>query len=162
MSDASATVRDATERDLDGVAHLDAAAFANGWSRDAWADYLGQGNTTIVVVIDAERNDVVVGYACFRAVADEAELLRVAVATTHRRRGWARALLRAGRARLARRGIRTIHLEVRHDQPAAIALYRGEGFRVVGRRPHYYRDPPADAVLMARAPSDRGSDRNAC
>ena len=35
----------------------------------------------------------------------------------------------------------------------ALALYRGEGFAPVGRRPGYYRRPdtaPADAVILAR------------
>ncbi len=145
-------IRRATKRDLNAVTRLDATAFGHGWSHDTWATYLDHDAVTFLVAVEPDA-EAVAGYACFRAVADEAELLRVAVATTSRRRGCARALLRAGRSRLRRRGVSTVYLEVRHDQAGAIALYRAEGFHVVGRRPGYYRDPVADALLMTTTPS---------
>jgi [ribosomal protein S18]-alanine N-acetyltransferase len=41
-----------------------------------------------------------------------------------------------------------LDLEVREGNEGAIALYRGLGFGVVGRRRGYYREPVEDAVLM--------------
>ena len=41
-------------------------------------------------------------------------------------------------------------LEVRAGNEAAIALYRGLGFRQVGRRPKYYQNPPEDALILRK------------
>ena len=46
-------------------------------------------------------------------------------------------------------GVRTVHLEVRRSNQAAIALYRQLGFEQVGERRGYYRDNGEDALLMS-------------
>jgi ribosomal-protein-alanine N-acetyltransferase len=43
-----------------------------------------------------------------------------------------------------------VHLEVRTDNAAAIALYRSVGFTDVGLRKRYYRISGADAYTMRR------------
>jgi ribosomal protein S18 acetylase RimI-like enzyme len=54
------------------------------------------------VLIAAESYSAApLGYAAYRAMGDEAEFLRLAVAPAARRRGIARALLTAGRCHLA-------------------------------------------------------------
>ena len=40
--------------------------------------------------------------------------------------------------------------EVRESNAAAIALYESAGYRQVGFRKRYYRDPEEGAVLMTR------------
>lgn len=78
------------------------------------------------------------GFALNRQIADEAELLLLAVLPDYRRRGVAMALIDRSRAILRdRNGIR-LHLEVRHNNPA-IELYKKAGFEQIGRRPGYYR-----------------------
>ncbi|HZL58202.1 MAG TPA: GNAT family N-acetyltransferase [Stellaceae bacterium] len=93
------------------------------------------------------------GFILALIVGGEAEVLTLCVDPAQRRRGLARALL-ADLYEQARRGraIRAV-LEVAADNEVALALYRGEGFAPVGRRPGYYRRPdtaPADAVILAR------------
>jgi len=46
-------------------------------------------------------------------------------------------------------GGETVTLEVRERNTPAIALYRGLGFSVAGRRPRYYGDGE-DALIMTR------------
>jgi len=78
------------------------------------------------------------GFALNRIVADEAELLLLAVAPEYRQRGVGMALVRRSfEIARARDGFR-IHLEVRHNNPA-LKLYKRAGFDIVGRRPAYYR-----------------------
>ena len=43
-----------------------------------------------------------------------------------------------------------VTLEVRPSNHAAIALYEGFGFEVVGRRKNYYDKPSEDALLMTK------------
>ncbi len=89
------------------------------------------------------------GYAAFRTVLDESELLRVAVAPASRRSGLGRTLVESGLREAARRGAARCLLEVRSDNAAAIALYRSLGFAACGERAGYYPDG-RDALLMAR------------
>ena len=58
------------------------------------------------------------------------------------------------------RGVRRLFLEVRPSNPHAMALYHGEGFNEIGRRPRYY---PAhagreDAIVMAMELLSAGED----
>lgn len=86
----------------------------------------------------ARIGDRAAGFALNRIIADEAELLLLAVSPHSRRQGVGMALIERSR-RLARmrNGIR-LHLEVRHNNPAII-LYNKAGFDLVGRRPGYYK-----------------------
>lgn len=94
---------------------------------------------------------VVVGYLVARHMADEGEILNVAVAPTDRRRGVGRALVRAGLRRLTALGARQVYLEVRESNLAARELYRSFGFVEVARRANYYRRPVEDAILLRAA-----------
>lgn len=78
------------------------------------------------------------GFALARAIADEAELLLLAIRPAMRRRGIGTALLRSMVADARERGAVTLHLEVRASNEA-VRLYRNEGFAKVGERHDYYR-----------------------
>lgn len=83
-----------------------------------------------------------------RVVADEAELLTLAVAPPARRQGIARALMAEFAATSRARAAARAFLEVAADNHPALALYRGGGWREAGRRKGYYA-PDLDAVVMA-------------
>lgn len=90
------------------------------------------------------------GFALLRVVADEAEVLTVAVDPACRRRGIARRLLRDGLSAARQRGARRAFLEVACGNAAARGLYAGLGFDVVGlRRGYFDGDPPQDALVLA-------------
>jgi ribosomal-protein-alanine N-acetyltransferase len=96
----------------------------------------------------AESESAVIGYMVGREAAGTGEVLNLAVDPPFRRRGVAQALLEAGLAALARRGVDEVFLEVRESNAAAQALYAGAGFRIVGRRSAYYRNPVEDALVL--------------
>ncbi|HKQ71738.1 MAG TPA: ribosomal protein S18-alanine N-acetyltransferase [Polyangiaceae bacterium] len=93
--------------------------------------------------------------ACPRAfllawlVADELHILSVATSPPYRRRGLARELLAHSIVFAQGRGVRTILLEVRRSNAAAIRLYREFGFAATGIRANYYADDHEDAIVMA-------------
>ena len=89
------------------------------------------------------------GMILARTVADEAEVLTLAVDPAVQRQGIGRALLERCLATARERGGRAIFLEVAADNAAAQALYAGTGFTVVGPRAGYY---PAggDAIVLRR------------
>jgi [ribosomal protein S18]-alanine N-acetyltransferase len=90
------------------------------------------------------------GFVVGRQVADEAEILNLAVRRQNRRRGEGHALLSAVLEQLHRRGVNKVFLEVRESNKAGIAFYEKMGFAETGRRPGYYREPEEAAVLMEK------------
>ena len=85
---------------------------------------------------------------CLQFVADEAEILTLAVTPPMQRQGVARRLMEQAADFLRQRGIRQWHLEVAADNRAARQLYRRLGFDETGRREAYYDG--VDAILMRR------------
>jgi len=97
-----------------------------------------------------ERNREVVGVLQWRLVEPEAEILDLAVAQAHRRKGHAKFLLERFLQLAAKNGVREVFLEVRESNAAAIALYTNFGFSQSGRRPNYYSRPTEAALLLKR------------
>jgi [ribosomal protein S18]-alanine N-acetyltransferase len=93
---------------------------------------------------------VPLGFVMGRMVADEAEILTLAVSGAARRRGLGRALLDWLAAQVAARGASRLILEVSDRNHAAHGLYRAAGFTEIGRRRAYYPDG-SDAFVLARA-----------
>jgi ribosomal-protein-alanine N-acetyltransferase len=89
----------------------------------------------------------VLGYATFRRVGRESELLRVAVAPDRRDRGIGGRLIEAGLARLRDEGVATCFLEVRPTNAPALALYERLGFARISRRRRYFPDG-SDALVL--------------
>lgn len=88
------------------------------------------------------------GYVFGRSVLDEAEIFRLAVINSSRRKGIATFMLTSLAEILDARGVNSCHLEVRAANRAALRLYEKIGFVVTGFRKAYYKDPLDDAVTM--------------
>jgi ribosomal-protein-alanine N-acetyltransferase len=141
--------------DADGVMAVMEAAFAKefgeAWTRSQLLGILLVGGVELYLAVQ-ERDDTVAGFSLSRCVADEAELLLIAVRPDHRRRGLGSQLLHHFLDRSAETGLKRVHLEVR-DGNSAIAMYRALGFKPVGRRRNYYRGSHGDsynAITLAR------------
>jgi ribosomal-protein-alanine N-acetyltransferase len=94
-----------------------------------------------------------VGYALCRVVADEAELLTLAVMPEARREGLGVGLLTACEKGARASGASRLFLEVAAANAAAGALYARAGYCECGRREDYYLLPGGsrdDAVVMAK------------
>ena len=101
----------------------------------------------------AREHDQVLGFALARLVADEAELLLLAVKTASQRRGIGRILLEHFEDEAVGRGAERLHLEVREGNHA-LGLYEQAGFGLVGRRRDYYcgqKRDKYDALTLAKS-----------
>ena len=116
---------------------------ASLWSEKSLLESAAQGWAWV-----AEQDGTVAGFLIGRAVADEFEILNMAVARGHRRRGIGGQLVRQTLQRVRKSGARSAHLEVRASNQAAIHLYQLHGFAASGRREQYYQHPPEDALLF--------------
>lgn len=126
--------------DLDDVMTVMESAFdpmfGEAWTRSQCAGILPMPGVRLVVARNGAAEPL--GFALWRTVAEDSELLLLAVAREHRGRGIGRRLLDEFVAGGLRNGVRRVHLEVRDRNPA-ISIYRSAGFTRVGRRPKYYR-----------------------
>lgn len=128
-------IRPVTSGAAPRLAHVHAAGFEDPWGADAIRDIIAMPGTFGLM---AMSGDDIPGFVLARVAGDEAEILTVAVAESHRRRGLGRRLIEAAAAAAIAGGANVLFLEVAEDNPAAIALYRSLGFETVGRRPGYY------------------------
>lgn len=93
------------------------------------------------------------GFVLARSMAGEAEIITIAVARAHRRRGLGRLLMEAVLRDLHAIRAEALFLEVDEKNAAAVALYRKLGFREVGKRAGYYRSAggaASNALVMRR------------
>jgi [ribosomal protein S18]-alanine N-acetyltransferase len=138
------------------LARLHAACFTmpRPWSEAEFADLLASP----LIFLIAEP----AGFALGRVVADEGELLTLAVDPAARRRGTGRRLLTAFEAEAAARGAASAFLEVAAGNDAARALYLSAGYALTGLRRGYFRDGAGgtdDAQILSRGLGLAGADR---
>lgn len=141
-------IRQIVQSDAARVAELERECFPDPWSEAGIEEVIALPIGFGLVV---ECDGMVVGYVLTRWVADTAEILNLAIAESHRRRGLATSLLRQVMAGLAERGVGEVYLEVRESNRSAQALYRAHGFRPAGMRRAYYRRPVEDALVLRRS-----------
>ena len=143
--DAPCRIRSAAPADAPALVGIERRAFSDPWSETSFREALSSPWTFGLV---AETSRGVAGYLIGRDVAGSGEVLNLAVAPEWRRRGIGSALLRAGIGALRRRKVDEVFLEVRESNRSAQALYLSHGFRPVGQRTAYYRNPREDALVL--------------
>lgn len=149
-----ATLRNGGLDDLDAVMAVMTSSFppelGEAWTRSQCAGILPLAGVALRLAVDHSGH--VVGFALDRAIADEAELLLIAVDPAARRTGVGEALIRDFVTRAEISGATRLHLEVRDGNPAE-ELYHRLGFETAGRRRQYYGGSDgqrADALTLVR------------
>jgi ribosomal-protein-alanine N-acetyltransferase len=140
--------------DLEEVLALEAQLFGDeAWTPGQfWSELARVPETRWYAVARRPDDPRIIGYAGVFVAGPEADVQTVAVAPAAQGRGVGGQLVRALADEALRRGAALLHLEVRADNAAALALYGALGFVVDGRRRDYY-GRGRDAVLMtARLP----------
>jgi Acetyltransferases len=128
-------------------------AFGEAWQREQCLGILGMPGVWLTLGMSGGEAN---GFTLCRMIADEAELLLIAVDPAVRNQGIGGLLLQNAIMRAAHLGASRLHLEMREGNPAA-TLYRRFGFVEVGRRPAYYRGKfgkPFDALTFTHILKD--------
>jgi len=146
--DAPYRIRSAVPADVKALLEIERRAFTDPWSEASFQEALTSAWTFGLV---AERRRGVAGYLIGREVGGTGEVLNLAVAPEFRRRGIAGGLLEAGLAAFRRRNVEEVLLEVRESNLSAQSLCLSRGFRPVGQRAGYYRNPKEDALVLRLA-----------
>lgn len=130
------------------LAALHASSFPAPWSPTEFDVLLRQPGVGAWIVSEGAEP---AGFILVRVVADEAEILTLAVAPNYRRKGLGARLIGEAGATLTAGNTAQFFLEVAADNAGALALYARAGFAVCGRRAGYYKNRTVDAVLMRRS-----------
>jgi len=143
---ARATIRAFGEADAAAATEiLTASPEASQWTEWGFRELLGWRG---VLALVSEAESKVHGFIVGRQVAEEAEILNVAVALSARRKGEGGSLVKAALAEFRAGRVSRVFLEVRESNETGIAFYEKHGFWRIGRRPGYYRDPKEAAIVM--------------
>lgn len=129
---------------IPAIAALEAICFSTPWTAEGLSEELENPQAHFLTALEAET---VCGYIGVQEIRGEGYVTNVAVLPQYRRTGIARALLTAAVQGAKARGCAFLSLEVRTGNTAAIRLYESLGFRFVGIRKNFYRDPAEDACI---------------
>src|SRR5258708_3282590 len=98
---------------------------AANWTAESYREALNWPGTVAFV---SEEEGKISGFILGRQVADEGEILNLAVTAAYRRRGEGGALLKAALGGFQSRGVSRVFLEVREWQETGMAVYEGPRF----------------------------------
>lgn len=145
-------IRRSVADDVPEIAAAEALIFSDPWTeKDIFGVICSEGAMCYTATSDGK----VIAYIIGRVIAPEGEIYRIATLPEKRRRGIAYRLLDYAVKTERGRGLETLFLEVRSQNTAARALYRAYGFKEVGIRKNYYKDPTDDAIVMLKSsPAD--------
>jgi ribosomal-protein-alanine N-acetyltransferase len=139
-------IEEMREDDLDEVLEIEEASFSDPWSYMMFKSELS--NPISHPWVARSVSGMLAGYICFWIVETEAHVLNLAVHPMHRQKGIGSRLITASLNYWKRVGVENAYLEVRESNEVARRLYERIGFRLITRRPKYYRNPKEDAYVM--------------
>lgn len=138
-------IRRMDPEDVPAVAAMERQYFGEPWSEQGFLDALQMEHALFLTALYENEP---VGYCGVYLSFDEGEITNVAVREDWRGKGVGRRLMEELCGRTARQGVRSLILEVRVSNEAAIRLYEKCGYRDCGLRRSFYRNPVEDARLM--------------
>lgn len=138
-------IREMSEEDIEGVLTVERESFSTPWTKRLFYDELLNPHTIYFICC---FDGTVAGYGGMWHVLDEGQITNIAVKKEFRRRGIGSKILDEIIRWSGKNNINVIELEVREGNSGALALYEKYGFKAVGKRKNYYRNPLEDAVLM--------------
>jgi len=136
--------------DIEAVMRIERAVFPTPWSARAFRHDLTVDRHSHYFVLRGwiEGMPPILGYAGFWLWGEEAHIGTIAVHPDWQRRGLGEWILLGVIERAIELRAELVTLEVRISNRPAQALYHKLGFRVVGRRRHYYGDTGEDGLIM--------------
>lgn len=145
---AGAVLRAMTVDDISAVKQIEQICFSDAWSEKLLSDLLESEWDEAWVLTDTDGTRI--GYANFRFLAGEGELMRIAVLPEHRGCGESKKLMDRLEISAKEKEAPDLTLEVRAGNTPAINLYKSYGFQAEAMRKNYYQNPVEDALIMWR------------
>jgi ribosomal-protein-alanine N-acetyltransferase len=131
---------------LDDILEIERESFTNPWSREMFLGSAKNNTTTFKVLM---KNKIVIGYYIISTVADETEILEIAVSRKFRRQNFGKFMLVDILKESSLKKSKFVFLEARISNTPALNLYKSVGFKEIGIRKKYYGNE--DAVILRLA-----------
>jgi ribosomal-protein-alanine N-acetyltransferase len=134
------------ESDLNAIELIENEVHAYPWTRGNFLDSIKSNHICLMMKL----NEEIIGYSVIMFVLDECHLLNISIKKNMQKKGYGSYLLNEVIRRASLAYSKTIYLEVRVSNQAAIHLYDKHGFNEMSIRKDYYRakEGREDAVLM--------------
>lgn len=129
------------------VAAIEEICFSTPWSENA---ILHEVTNPISYWLVAVENGQVLGYVGSQYSYGEADMMNLAVVPDFRKRGIGQLLVAELISHLDDLDVKSLTLEVRESNAAAVSLYEKMGFLQVGLRPNYYQKPREAALILRK------------
>lgn len=134
------------EQDLESVCKIEKNCFTTPWSKQNFLDSIN--NKFCCFIVARTAADDIAGYCGFYQSDIEADIVNAAVDKRYRRSRVAWKMLTELMRLGYERGVNAFTLEVRCGNEPAVNLYEKLGFKSVGVRKNFYRNPTEDANIM--------------
>ena len=147
----SIVIRKMTLTDLPQVEVLERLSFSHPWPAGSFEYELKHNAfSTCLVAVDTRVpfQKSLIGTIVAWRIADSLEIGTIAVHKDFQHQGIGRNLLAHAILQSQTDKVTEVILEVRQSNVAALKLYLGLGFEIVGIRPGYYEDNNEDALLL--------------
>jgi ribosomal-protein-alanine N-acetyltransferase len=155
-----------TAADLPDVMELDRLCFGGLWTLEGYQRELASDRSHFLLLsvthskplsggwshhfLESEIKENFLGIGCFWEILEEAHVTLLGIHPRYQRQGLGKLLLDAMLNKARSQGLERATLEVRASNQGAISLYEKFGFKLVGKRPHYYQDNDEDALILWR------------
>ncbi len=136
-----------TRKDLGEVLRIERACFEQPYTREILEQELKIKAAQLWV---ATYRGKILAYIDYWLVADEIELVSIAVDPPYARRGVARKLMEQMMSFGHQHDVKALYLDVRAANRKAQSLYEKFGFERAGVRKRYYSDNQEDAIIMRK------------
>ena len=140
------SIYDMTLSDLEQIKDILITDFDNFWNYNIFKQELEQPNSYFIVAKDINYD--IVGFAGFKKIIDEADIMNIVVKKSFRNIGIGSLLLKNLIEKSIKLEIKQINLEVNENNVSAISLYKKFGFKTTGIRKNYYNNCDS-AILMS-------------
>lgn len=132
--------------DLNNIKDILYSDFDDFWDYDTLKEELQCSSSFFKVV---KNDDVIIGFAGFKVILDEADIMNIVVKKDYRHNKVGSILLQNLVSFAKSLNLKTITLEVNENNLFAIQLYNKFDFRSIGIRKNYY-DGINNAIIMSK------------
>lgn len=139
-------IRQMTDADILIVVAIEQAVQVSPWTQEMFVSGLAHHDRGWVLIDEG----ILCGYIFVKPQQNEADILTLAVDKHRQGKGYAQALMQ-----FVLRQFECLYLEVRVSNHRAIGLYEKMGFKIVGKRPQYYKTEDAWVMKATAVKTDR-------
>ncbi len=138
-------IKTANEEDLPKILEIEQKTFTDPWVKSQFKECLTSESKYIYF---AMINSDIAGYIVFEHVLDEGHLSNLAVKNEYQKKGVGSELVKHILVKAGKIGLKFLMLEVRVSNEKARNFYAKLGFKEIGTRKMYYKDPVEDALML--------------